>query len=100
MRRAFVEALRQETGQAKLASCNVSEVSHEAAGLGGVGHGVFTYAVIEGLKGGADLSRDRFIEAQELSTYVQGAVRKLTADKQLPKFSQSGRSDFVISKVR
>ena len=65
-----------------------------------LGHGVFTYSVIEGLKGGADLSRDRFIEAQELSTYVLDAVRKLTGDKQLPTFTQSGRSDFVISKVR
>jgi uncharacterized caspase-like protein len=65
-----------------------------------LGRGVFTNAVIEGLKGGADLSHDRFIEAQELSTYVEGEVRKLTADKQLPTFTQPGRSDFVISKVR
>jgi hypothetical protein len=56
--------------------------------------------LIEGLKGSADLSHDRFIEAQELSTYVQGTVRKLTADKQQATFSQSGRSDFVISKLR
>jgi len=30
-------------------------------------------------------------EAQELSTYVEGEVRKLTDDKQLPTFIQSGR---------
>jgi len=61
---------------------------------------VFTYAVIEGLKASADLSHSHFIDAQELSTSVQGTVRKLTADKQQPTFPQSGRSDFVISKVR
>ena len=35
-----------------------------------------------------------------VSTYVKGTVRKRTADKQQPTFSQSGRSDFVISRVR
>ena len=56
-----------------------------------LGRGVFTHAVIEGLKGSANLSHHPFIEAQELSTYVEGEVRKLTDDKQLPTFIQSGR---------
>jgi uncharacterized caspase-like protein len=39
-----------------------------------LGHEVFTYAMIEGLNGSADLSHDNFIKAQELSTYVEGAA--------------------------
>jgi uncharacterized caspase-like protein len=62
-----------------------------------LGHEVFTYAVIEGLNGSADLSHDNCTGALDL---CGGTVRKLTADKQQPTFSQSGRSDFVISKVR
>jgi hypothetical protein len=34
----------------------------------GASHGVFTYAVIEGLKGWRRFLEDKLIEAQELST--------------------------------
>jgi Uncharacterized protein containing caspase domain len=97
---AFNAGLLKDAADASIAVYAATDAETLAQGRSALGHGVFTYAVIEGLKGGADLSRDRFIEAQELSTYVLGAVRKLTADKQLPTFTQSGRSDFVISKVR
>ena len=97
---AFNARLLKDAVDASIAVYAATDAERLAQGRSALGHGVFTYAVIEGLKGGADLSRDRFIEAQELSTYVLGAVRKLTADKQLPTFTQSGRSDFVISKVR
>jgi uncharacterized caspase-like protein len=97
---AFNARLLKDAADASIAVYAATDAETLAQERPALGHGVFTYAVIEGLKGGADLSRDRFIEAQELSTYVLDAVRKLTADKQLPTFSQSGRSDFVISKVR
>jgi len=97
---AFNPRLEKDAADARIVVFSATAANSTAAELPELGHGVFTYAVIEGLKGGADLSRDRFIEAQKLSTYVLGAVRKLTADKQLPTFTQSGRSDFVISKVR
>jgi uncharacterized caspase-like protein len=97
---AFNARLLKDAADASIAVYAATDADTLAQERPALGHGVFTYAVIEGLKGGADLSRDRFIEAQELSTYVLGAVRKLTADKQLPTFAQSGHSDFVISKVR
>jgi WD40 repeat protein len=97
---AFNARLLKDAADASIAVYAATDSETLAPEQPALGHGVFTYSVIEGLKGGADLSRDRFIEAQELSTYVLDAVRKLTADKQLPTFSQSGRSDFVISKVR
>jgi uncharacterized caspase-like protein len=65
-----------------------------------LGHGVFTYAVIEGLKGDADLWKDNVVEAEELSTYVGNLVRKLTDDRQQPLFSESGGKDFVIGTVK
>ncbi|MGB6195863.1 MAG: caspase family protein, partial [Methyloceanibacter sp.] len=97
---AFNARLLKDAADASIAVYAATDAETLAQERPALGHGVFTYSVIEGLKGGADLSRDRFIEAQELSTYVLDAVRKLTGDKQLPTFTQSGRSDFVISKVR
>ncbi len=97
---AFNARLLKDAADASIAVYAATDAETLAQERPALGHGVFTYAVIEGLKGGADLSHDRFIEAQELSTYVSGTVRKLTDDEQLPTFSQSGRSDFVISKVR
>jgi uncharacterized caspase-like protein len=86
---AFNARLLKDSSDASIAVYAATDAETRAQERPALGHGVFTYAVIEGLKGSADLSHDRFIEAQELSTYVDGTVRKLTADKQLPTFSQS-----------
>ena len=36
-----------------------------------LGHGIFTYYVLEGLKGAADLNRDGIVSLQELYEYVE-----------------------------
>jgi len=51
-------------------------------------------------KGGADVSKDNVVQAEELSAYVSNLVRKLTDDSQQPVFSESGGKDFVIGTVR
>ncbi len=52
------------------------------------GHGVFTYAVIEGLKGEADIfprkTGDKKITLKELDTYVTGVVKDITDGKMSP----------------
>jgi hypothetical protein len=45
-------------GWALLTSSDVNEISQEGKKWGG-GHGAFTWAVLEGLGGGADINRDR-----------------------------------------
>ena len=42
-----------------------------------LGHGVFTYAILEGLKGNAD-SGDRKITAKELGAFIEDKVPELT----------------------
>jgi uncharacterized caspase-like protein len=47
-------------------------------------HGIFTYVILEGLKGGADLDvgfgRDGFVTMDELNTYVKGNVSRLARE--------------------
>jgi uncharacterized caspase-like protein len=47
-----------------------------------VGHGFFTKAVLEGLKGEADYDKDGKVQLDELDAYVSRAVRKLSKDQQ------------------
>lgn len=72
----FVEMLRNPTGQAKLASCSVNEFSYEHSQLGGVGHGLFSYAVLEALRGGATPDADKLVKLQGVLAYVKDYVRE------------------------
>jgi hypothetical protein len=60
-------------GRITLASCGIDEQSFEDPQKG---HGVFTYYLVEGLKGEADVDLDGVISATEVSNYVFNAVRE------------------------
>lgn len=59
------------------------ESSYEGPDWGG-GHGVFTYFVVKGLEGQADVSEDGVVTADELAEYVRAEVRRATKAKQTP----------------
>jgi len=65
---SFLERLGGSRGRAIVASSKPSEVVLEAPDLG---HGIFTYYVVEGLKGAADLNGDGIVSLQELYEYVE-----------------------------
>lgn len=81
---AFNARLLKDAADASIAVYAATDAETLAQERPALGHGVFTYSVIEGLKGGADLSRDRFIEAQELSTYVLDAVTQADCRQAAP----------------
>ncbi|MBF0226221.1 MAG: OmpA family protein [Desulfobacterales bacterium] len=61
------------------------------------GHGAFTKALVEGLKGPADFDKDGLIHLSEIKTYVQRSVPKLTNNAQHPVISQPLTiSDFPV----
>lgn len=70
-----------EGGVALLMSSKAEELSLEDQGLR---QGVFTYYVLQGLKGRADLNNDYLVTIKELHTYVYGKVREYTAGAQTP----------------
>ena len=74
--------LFKETGRAVLTSSDVNEVSQESSKWNN--HGVFTWAMLEGLKGGADLNGDKFITTGELFQFTRASVQKATNFQQNP----------------
>ncbi len=67
----FLERLTQSKGRAIITASRSAEVSIELPELG---HGIFTYYLVQGLKGAADLNRDGIVSLQELYEYVEREV--------------------------
>jgi len=67
----FLERLTRSKGRAIITASRTNEVSIELPELG---HGIFSYYLVTGLKGAADLNRDGIISLQELYEYVEQQV--------------------------
>ena len=95
----YAEKLFAEKGTAVLTASDVNEQSWENKRWGG-GHGVFTWAVLEGLRGEADSDGDRLITAGELFFYVRDRVRVETEFKQNPRALPNLNLDFPLAVVQ
>ena len=80
----LAKQLFNQEGRAVLTSSDVNETSAESTRWGG-GHGVFTWALLEGLRGLADANTDKTVTAGELFDYVSKRVRQETRNKQNPR---------------
>ena len=49
-----------------------------------LGNGTFTYFLLAGLRGGADINKDDYITAKELFNFVYPKVKEKTDDRQIP----------------
>lgn len=71
-----------------------------AAEVAKLGHGAFTYTLLDGLKGRADLSADSIITVRELTTFVEDQLPelsgKLAGYAQFPVIASRG-NDFPIA---
>jgi helicase len=67
----FLERLTRSKGRAIVTASRTNEVSLELPELG---HGIFSYYLVNGLKGAADLNRDGIVSLQELYEYVEQQV--------------------------
>ena len=67
----FLERLTRAKGRAIITASRPAEVSIE---LPEFGHGLFTYYLLQGLQGAADLNRDGIVSLQELYEYVEQQV--------------------------
>ena len=90
--------LYQEEGRAIITSSDVNEPSHESERWGN-GHGVFTYYVLQGLKGRADTNRDRLVTVGELFRYVRQKVRTDTQFHQNPRMLVGDNENLVLAAV-
>jgi tetratricopeptide (TPR) repeat protein len=67
----------------KILSCEPAQYSLEGPSWGG-GRGLFSYHLVEGLKGNADENKDLYVNLLELERYVQDRVLLGSNDQQLP----------------
>jgi WD40 repeat protein len=92
----MVRALR-DSNAFVFASSKGNELSQERADLK---HGVFTYAIIQGLGGAAVIGGGGEVSTAGLIGYVSREVKTMTDEKQRPNHSAIGVEDFVIANTR
>jgi len=78
---AFLERLSQGRGRVILTASDANEVSVEKDELK---HGVFTYYLLEALRGKGDLDGDGVVSADEAYRYVSMKVPQATGQDQHP----------------
>lgn len=79
----YLSAVANTSERAVITASDVSQLSAEGEKWGG-GHGVFTYYVLKGLAGDADMNKDGTVTAGELFYYVREQVNKETGGDQTP----------------
>lgn len=94
MKELFVD-LQQSTGATVISSASGEEYAFESPQWN---NGVFTYALITGLKNGsADKNKDGSIHVSEIQSYVYERVSALTNGKQNPTSrTENTENDFVV----
>ena len=77
----YADFYKENTGTALILSSKSKETSLESNGLR---QGVFTYFLVKGIKGEADLNKDKQLVLQELFNYIYKEVRDYTGKLQTP----------------
>jgi hypothetical protein len=93
---AFLARLSKGKGRVVLTASRASEVSEERETLG---HGVFTYYLLEGLRGKADLDGDGVITVDEAYTYVSKKVPEVTGQNQNPVKKGEVEGQLILGRV-
>jgi WD40 repeat protein/uncharacterized caspase-like protein len=94
---AFNPRLEKDAADARIVVFSATAANSTAAELPELGHGVFTYAVIEGLKGGADSGGDG-VRLLGLADYIDREVAKITSEKQKPFYYISNMENILLAK--
>jgi uncharacterized caspase-like protein/tetratricopeptide (TPR) repeat protein len=82
--RYLTEIGQSGEGILRLLASRPAERSYESEQWGG-GHGAFTYSLLEGLNGKADLDHDGVVRASELIGYLSSVVPEVTKALQHPQ---------------
>jgi WD40 repeat protein len=97
-RGAYNARLIKDAADNNIVVFSATDSATEAQERSDLGHGVFTYALDKGLRGGADFMKRGAINVTALFEFVSDEVKRLTNDQQEPTFSAAGVKNFVIAK--
>lgn len=93
----FLERLAQGKGRIILTSSRANETSQESDKLG---HGYFTYSLLEGLRGEADVSSDGLIDVDEIYLYLNRRVPEMTNGAQHPVKKGEAEGLVIVGRVK
>jgi hypothetical protein len=79
----YLSHFANDSDRAVITASDISQLSYESDKWGG-GHGVFTFFLLKGLHGEADLNKDGTVTAGELFSYIHDSVDKATEGNQSP----------------
>lgn len=92
-----IAQLARSTGTFWITSTGAEQFATEFSKLG---HGIFTYALLEGINGAADVNKDQRLTIRELSTFIENKVPELSEQfKGTPQFpsAYSFGNDFPLA---
>lgn len=93
---AFNPRLEKDAADARIVVLSATAANNTAAELPELGHGVFTYAVLEGMKGAANSSGDG-VRILGLADYIYREVVRLTAKRQEPFYHIAHTENFLLA---
>jgi uncharacterized caspase-like protein len=99
---AFNPRLVKDAADEQIAILTATDGPYSAQEITGLGHGVFTYALLQGLKGAADkaaLHPDKTVSLRELINYVRAEVMHLTKGYQRPVGAIPYSVEFILAGV-
>ena len=94
---AYNSRLVKDAADANIVVFSATDKDTEAQETNKLGHGVFTYALSQGINGGADFGRKGLVNLFPLAAYVSDEVKRMTNDEQEPVFSGSGVKNFALA---
>jgi ankyrin repeat protein len=92
----FLREVRNSSGKAVITSGKADQLSWELPNLK---HSVFTYNLLEGLKGNADRDHDGVVTLNEVYGYAYRRTKNLTAGHQHPQFEGKIVGAFPLSHI-
>jgi hypothetical protein len=95
-RGAYNQRLIKDAADANIVVFSATDSDTEAQEDANLGHGIFTYALAEGLNGGA--AKKGAVNITALFNFVSDEVKDLSKGEQEPTFSASGVKNFVVAK--
>jgi hypothetical protein len=85
-----------------LSASKAGEVSMESdqfkLGPESIGHGAFTFTLVEAMQGQADYDKDDYVSINEMFQFVSRQVPRLTSGQQHPYFRMQG-TDLQLLKL-
>ncbi len=94
---AFNAKLEKEAADARIVVLAATAANNTAAELADLGHGAFTWSVLEGIRGAASTGGDG-VRILGLSDYVDREVRRLTAERQQPFYHLPRTENFLVAR--